>query len=84
MERMNLDYEEFQCVVHLCRRLPAGFDLKGFLTDHLRHGLPALARKIENLNVEQVNMLRSEIDAHDKKYSRRSQPTNANGKPSFA
>jgi len=65
MDRMDLDYEELQYVVHLCRRLSASLDLKHFLTGHLRHRLPALARKIENLNVEQVNMLRTEIDAHD-------------------
>lgn len=71
MERMNLDYEEFQYVVHLCRRLPAGLDLKHFLTRHLTHRLPTLARKIGKLELEEVNMLRTEIDAHDRAYKMR-------------
>jgi hypothetical protein len=74
MERMNLDYEEFQQVVHLCRSLPAGLDLKHFLTGHLRHRLPALAWKIENLDAQEVCTLRNEIDAHDKAYKRQFHP----------
>jgi len=37
MESMNLDYEEFQYVIHLCRSWAAGLDLKHFLTCQLRH-----------------------------------------------
>jgi hypothetical protein len=66
METMNFTYEEFQYVAHLCRSWSAGLDLKHFLTCQLRHRLPALACKIENLNAEEVRTLRSEIDAADK------------------
>ena len=71
MESMNLDYEEFQYVIHLCRSWAAGLDLKHFLTCQLRHRLPALSCKIESLNAEEVRTLRTEIDAADKAYRRR-------------
>jgi len=63
MERLNLDYEEFQQVAHLCHWLPPGFDLKPFLLNHLRHRLPGTASKIESLGERELNALSEQIDA---------------------
>jgi hypothetical protein len=64
MERLNLDYEELQQVVHLCRWLPPGWDLKRFLLGHLRHRLPATASKIEQFEEGEISALRAHIVAH--------------------
>jgi hypothetical protein len=63
MARLNLDYEELQEVVHLCRRLPPGLDLKRFLLGHLRYRLPATAAKIEKLEEDEITTLREQIAA---------------------
>lgn len=64
MEKLNLDYEEFQEVVHLCRRLPPGLGLKPFLLSHLKHRMPVTASKIETLGEGEVNVLREQIAAY--------------------
>jgi hypothetical protein len=67
MERLDLDYEEFQQVAHLCCWLPPGSDLKVFLLNHLRHRLPATASKIERLGAREVDALSLQIAAHRKR-----------------
>jgi hypothetical protein len=66
MDQLNLDYEEFQQVVHLSSWLPPGSDLKVFLLNHLRHRLPATASKIERLAEREVDILSEQIAAHRK------------------
>jgi hypothetical protein len=63
MARLNLDYEELQEVVRLCRWLPPGWDLKRFLLGHLRYRLPATAAKIETLEEDEITTLREQIAA---------------------
>jgi hypothetical protein len=63
MARLNLDYEELQEILHLCRWLPPGLDLKRFLVGQLRYRLPVTAGKIEKLQEDQVATLREQIAA---------------------
>jgi hypothetical protein len=66
MARLNLDYEELQEVVHLCRWLPPGLDFKRFLLGRLRYRLPATAAKIEKLEEDDITSLREQIAARSK------------------
>ena len=66
MERLHLDYEELQQVVHLYRWLPPGLDFKRFLLGHLRYRLPATAYKIEQLGEGDINALRAHLAAQQK------------------
>jgi hypothetical protein len=68
MDTLGLDYEEFQEVLHLCRRMGIagclpGFNLRRFLIGHLRATLPETAAKIEALGEEHVRLLWRELQA---------------------